>query len=170
MKKLISTIIATALPLFGQCQPGNHPAGITSGWNAALTSGCNLINSDPVPFFSMSAPVSEAGGIWRFTWLNPPHTGNLPATGVGLVALSTNVAIPGVQVPSTTPGCSWHVPLDLLLNPLVPFVVGCQSTFAFVQPPIPGLAGFVFYAQGGALDLTSGQWFISRAIRVTVQP
>jgi hypothetical protein len=171
MKMLLLPALLSALltPLPAQCVRGVHPIGVTSVLGA--TSGCNEIDgTGRTTWFSMFAVPSERGGSVSFSYRDTPSAGVRPAFAVGYLSISGAVAVPGIRVPRTTDGgCLWHVPFDLLIPELVPLWPGCQVRQLGNLPPLPGLAGLVFYAQVWAQDLTNGKAMVTNPIRVTVQ-
>lgn len=169
MKNLLLSLLFLS-PIAAQCSRGNHPTGVSSVLGAG--SGCNEIDgTGTTTWFSMFSVPSASGGAMSFSYLGTPSAGTRPAFAVGYLALSTAIAVPGIQVPQTLdPGCLWHVPFDLLFPELVPLQPGCQVRLLLILPPILGLAGLQFFAQVWAQDLTNNKSMVTNPIRVTVQP
>lgn len=165
---LALALLLGSLP--AQCLRGTHPAGISSV--PGTTIGCQEIDgTGMLTWASMLVAPSERGGPMTFTYLDPPSAGPRPAFALGVLVLSPAVAVPGVRVPRTLgAGCTFHVPLDVVIQVLVPLRPGCQAVQALFLPPLPGLAGFSLYAQTWAQDLTVARSLVTNPIRLTFQP
>lgn len=165
MRAILACALLT-VAAYGQCTA--HPVGVT---DVVGTVACNEIDGTNVlPFFSMFSVPSERGGPVSFSYNRTPSAGVRPAYAVGWVALSTVPYLPGVSIYGMAPQCRFYVPPDVLIPVLVPLATGCHVVYFGLLPPMPGLAGKVFFAQTWAQDLTVRRSMTTRAIRIVAQP
>ena len=162
IRAVLSALLLTGVST-AQCN-GIHPPGVI-GIVGIPAPGCNEINpSQPVPFLSIdAAPSASAGGPLSFVWSRTPNYATAPGTYEGFVAIDLTQPPPYVIPGFTHPNCFMTVGPTVILWQ-IPVVVNssCYFTQFAVLPPLPGLAGVIFYSQGILWDLTQGNFAVTK--------